>query len=80
MQAWVDYNTPASSYAAYCKRFEATPNVYCFDLAGYGTTQFTTSAPNVYQLAGFSDKTMELLQSLEVSPTALIDEINKIEI
>lgn len=78
MQAWIGHNTPQTAFGEYCKKFKANPKIYCFDLQGYGTSQFP--ADGIYQLAGFSDKTMELMQVLETDPGAMIAMINQIEL
>jgi 60 kDa SS-A/Ro ribonucleoprotein len=78
MQSWVGGYCPAAAYRAYCAKFKANPKIYCFDLQGYGTLQFPQE--NVYSLAGFSDKTMDLMSLLEKNPNALLQEIEKIEL
>ncbi|HXB12977.1 MAG TPA: TROVE domain-containing protein, partial [Bacteroidia bacterium] len=76
MQAWIGFRTPQDAYARYCKRLEANPKIYTFDLQGYGTMQFPQE--HVYSLAGFSEKTLDIMKSLETDPTALITKINEI--
>jgi hypothetical protein len=50
--------------------------VFSFDLAGYGTFQF--SERNVFCLAGFSDKALQMIKFLEADKNALIHEIEAI--
>jgi len=76
MQAWVGYNSPAEAYKAYCTKYKADPSIFCFDLQGYGTTQFPEK--HVYSLAGFSDKTMDLMKVLETDPQAMLAEVEAI--
>lgn len=76
MQAWMGYHTPAESYRQYAAKTGKRPRVFSFDLAGYGTLQFPE--PEVFALAGFSDKTMETLRFLESDKSALIREIEHI--
>ncbi|MEM7015062.1 MAG: TROVE domain-containing protein, partial [Verrucomicrobiota bacterium] len=78
MQAWVGYYTPAKTFAAYRKRTGDSPKVFTFDLAGYGTLQFPEK--DVYALAGFSDKTMDTLRFLEEDKSALLRQIETIEL
>jgi hypothetical protein len=78
MQAWIGHNTPQAAFGEYCKTYKASPKVYCFDLAGYGSMQFP--AEGIYQLAGFSDKTMDLMQALEKDPSAILTAINAVEL
>lgn len=76
MQAWVGYNCPLKAYRDYCARHKANPYIYCFDLAGHGTLQFKED--HVYQLSGFSDKTLDILGMLEKDKDAMISVIEKI--
>ena len=78
MQAWMNHWTPAKPFEAFVKRTGQRPRVYSFDLAGYGTLQFPQR--EVYALAGFSDKTMETMRFLESDKSALIREIEAIEL
>lgn len=78
MQAWVGYHTPAEALKRYVKRVGKRPRIFSFDLAGYGTLQFPQA--DVYALAGFSDKTMETLRLLEQDKTALLREIQRVEL
>ena len=78
MQAWMGYHTPAQSFEQYVARTGQRPRVFTFDLAGYGSLQFPE--PEVYALAGFSDKTMETLGFLERDKSALIREIERVEL
>lgn len=78
MQGWAGgYSTPDADLKAYNQRFGANPFIYSFDLAGYGTMQFSEN--RVFCLAGFSDKILTIMQSLEKDKQALIHEIEKIE-
>lgn len=77
MQAWVGYNAPLASYRNYCATKKAAPKIYCFDLCGYGSLQFPEE--HIFQLAGFSEKTLTLMGLLEKDPQALIKQINSIE-
>ena len=74
MQAWIGHDCPQTSYREYCRKTKADPNIYCFDLHGYGTIQFPQE--HVFSLAGFSEKTMDILSVLEQDPNAFIKLIN----
>jgi 60 kDa SS-A/Ro ribonucleoprotein len=78
MQAWVDYNAPIDVFDQYKKKYNCKPHVYSFDLAGYGTLQFPQE--QVYCLAGWSDKCLEVMGLLEKDRNALVHEIEKIEL
>jgi len=76
MQAWIGYYTPEAKFKEYRKRTGANPNVFCFDLAGYGTTQFP--ADKIYELSGFSDKSLSLMEKLKQDKNALVREIEAV--
>lgn len=79
MQGWAGGYSPANtSLKEYNKRLKADPRVYSFDLAGNGTMQFPER--NVYSIAGFSDKTFNVMKTLEQDRNALINTIKKVEI
>lgn len=68
MQAWIDRgwgssNVTKTSFKAYKDRTRANPNVFSFDLAGYGGLQFPED--RVYQLAGFSSRVFDIMESLK---------------
>ena len=66
------------TYEVYKKKHRADPKIFSFDLQGYGTLQFPE--PNIFCLAGFSDKTMETLKFLDSDKTALIRQIEAIKL
>lgn len=79
MQAWMGgYGTPDKAFKDYKKRTGATPNIFHFDLAGYGSMQFPQN--NVYEIAGFSDKAFDIMAMLEKDRKALIKEIEAIKL
>jgi len=78
MQAWIGHHTPAEPFARYAARVGKRPRVFTFDLAGHGTLQFPEAG--VHALAGFGDKTMETLRLLESDRSALLREIERIEL
>lgn len=78
MQGWIGHYAPTKSFSAYKKRTGANPFIYSFDLQGYGSMQFP--ANNVFCLAGFSDKVLDIMQLLETDRQALISEIEKVEL
>lgn len=77
MQGWVGYNAPTKPFNEYKTRKKANPFIYSFDLQGYGSMQFPEQ--NVFCLAGFSEKTFDVMKLLEQDRKALINEIKKIE-
>lgn len=78
MQGWIGGGAPSKTFAAYKKRTGANPFIYSFDLQGYGSMQFP--ANNVFCLAGFSDKVLNIMQLLETDRRALISEIEKVRL
>lgn len=76
MQGWIGGNAPTQSVAAYKKRTDANPYIYSFDLSGYGSLQFPEK--NVFALAGFSEKTFDLMQVLEQDRAALVHKIEAV--
>lgn len=78
MQGWMGYHAPTSDWIAYQKKYNCTTKIYSFDLAGLGTLQFPQA--NVFCLAGFSDKTMDILTKLEEDKNALVNEIEAVEL
>lgn len=77
MQGWMGHNAPVKTFEAYKRKFGADPKIFSFDLQGYGTLQFTQR--NIYCLAGFSDKTMDTLKWLDSGKSALLREIEAVE-
>ena len=75
-QGWVGFNAPTKEFEDYKKRREANPYVYSFDLAGYGSLQLPQQ--NVYEIAGFSDKVFNIIQTLEQDKQALIHKVEEI--
>ncbi len=78
MQGWIGHDAPTETFTAYKQRSGADPRVFSFDLAGYGTLQFPER--NVYCLAGFSDKALQTMRFLEEDKSALMREIEAIEL
>ena len=78
MQGWIGYNNPQSTFNSYCKMYSCRPKIYSFDLSGYGDMQFPEN--NVYCIAGFSQKTFELMGKLETDRNAMVKEIEKIRL
>lgn len=78
MQSWVGYFTPTRELAEYRKTVGVRPHVFSWDLAGYGTLQFPER--EVYALAGFSEKALDIIRLLEEDRDALVAEIEKVEL
>ena len=70
--------SPDKTFADYKRKYNCNPKVFSFDLAGYGSLMFPE--PNVYTLAGWSEKTLNIMQLLEQNKKALEMEIESIEI
>lgn len=78
MQGWIGHQAPTATFAAYRARHRADPKVFSFDLQGYGSLQFPQR--NVFCLAGFSDRALETLKRLDEDPSALLRQIEAIEL
>ncbi len=78
MQGWIGRDAPTAAFATYKQRTGADPHVFSFDLAGYGTLQFPER--NVSCLAGFSDKALQTMRFLEEDKSALLHEIEAINL
>lgn len=76
MQGWIGYDAPTRSLAAYNQKYSANPFIYSFDLNGYGSLQFPQ--PQVFAIAGFSEKVLDLFPALEEDKNALITKIESI--
>jgi hypothetical protein len=53
--------------------------LYLFDLAGYGQLPMRLAEPDVYLIAGWSDRVFDVLSAIDKGEDAL-DVINSIEI
>lgn len=78
MQGWMGGHAPVKTFETYKKKHGGDPKIFSFDLQGYGTLQFPER--NIYCLAGFSDKTMDTLKFLDSDKTALIRQIEAVEL
>jgi len=78
MQGWIGHTTPASEFNLYKKKFNCSPYVYSWDLAGLGTMQLPES--NVFALAGFSDKVFDIMKWLETDKNQLLKMIDDIQL
>lgn len=76
MQGWIGRDTPVGEFNEWKKRTGANPFVYSFDLKNYGSMMFPES--NVFCLAGYSDKTFDLISMLEKDKKAFVNEIKKV--
>ncbi len=76
MQGWMHGDGLRKAYGDYCIKYKADPRVYSFDLQGLGTVQFPQN--NIYCLAGFSDKTLELMGKLAAEPQAVLEEVRAV--
>ena len=83
MQAWIQNGcyckSPKAAYEWYKREYNA-PNCkfYSIDLAGYGTMQLPQ--PDVYCLAGFSEKIFDLMKHFECDKNALVSAINNVNL
>lgn len=77
MQVWQSYGGN-TSLERYKKKTGANPFVYSWDMAGYGSLQFPEN--RVATLAGWSEKTFEIMKLVETDKKALVNKINSIEL
>lgn len=78
MQNWVEGQTPVYNWDEYKKTMGIDPNIYSFDLNGYGTLQFPED--KVFCVAGWSEKVFDVMKVLEEDKNALIKKIDSIEL
>jgi len=78
MQGWIGFDAPGRELAMYATRTGTRPKIYSFDLSGLGTVQFP--ARDIFLLAGWSDRTLDVMGKLEQDPDALITEIEKVSL
>lgn len=78
MQGWIQRGySPAGTFESYKRSFNCNPFVYSFDLAGYGTVQYPES--KLFLMAGFSEKTFDVMKMLEADKNAMINEVEKVD-
>ena len=81
MQMWDStgrYKEFENSWKAY-KEMAPKAQLYLFDLAGYGQLPLRLASPDVYMIAGWSDRVFDVLSAIDKGEDAL-REIEKIEI
>lgn len=78
MQGWLNDHALKHSVTVYKQKFKIDPQIWSFDLSGYGTLQFPER--NVYCIAGFSEKIFDLMKKLCEDKNALINEINSVQL
>lgn len=79
MQSWGDYYSPKQAYEKYKQKYNVQNcKFYSIDLAGCGTLQLPQ--PDVYCLAGFSEKIFDLIKHFECDKNALISAINNVSL
>lgn len=78
MQGWIGYHTPTAEFNLYKGKYNANPHVYSFNLHDYGSLMFPE--PQVYALAGFSEKIFDIMKLLEQDKQALVNTINSVEL
>lgn len=67
-----------SSFQSYIKK-HGRPYIYSVDLTGYGTSMFRQS-DRLIQLFGYSSDIYEMVKTSEISPKAILAEIEKIKL
>ena len=81
MQMWDNtgrYKTFEDSWKKY-KKMAPESKLYLFDLAGYGQLPMRLAEPDVYMIAGWSDRVFDVLSAIDKGEDAL-SVINKIEV
>jgi len=78
MQTWTEYYHPGADLERYKKKYDANPFIYSWDINGYGQLAFPES--RVATLAGWSEKTFDIMKMVETDKKALIKKINDIEL
>ena len=81
MQMWDSsgrYKTFEDSWKKY-KRMAPEAKLYLFDLAGYGQSPMRLAEPDVYLIAGWSDRVFDVLSAIDQGEDAL-NVINKVDL
>jgi len=78
MQTWVGYYHPGAALGKYKTRTGANPFIYSWDMAGYGSLAFPEN--RVATLAGWSEKTFDIMKLVETDKKALVNKINSIDL
>lgn len=78
MQGWMGNSTPNLSVSNYRKKFDCNPQIYSWDLVGYGDMQFPES--QTYCMAGLSEKNLDMFVRLSADKHAMIKIINEVEL
>jgi hypothetical protein len=81
MQVW--HGNSVKGRTRYENAFGCKTWVHAFDLAGHGTSQLPVSETRKSRntmLAGFSEKVLEMLASVEQNPEILIDAIDEVSL
>lgn len=85
MQGWMEdsyiHNTRDTLQATYARWKQAhgcNPHLYMFDLNGYGETRMPQD--RVFLMAGFSEKSLELMKFLEEDKYALVNKIKNVQL
>ncbi|MEO1711955.1 MAG: TROVE domain-containing protein [Bacteroidota bacterium] len=73
MQLWDSRNVGGSLSKEWQKYKQMAPEakLYIFDLAGYGQAPLRLASPDVYLIAGWSDKVFEVMEALEKGQSSL---------
>jgi len=68
-----------AAWSDYKKNISPEAKLYIIDVAGYGNTPVSIMAPDVYYVAGWSDKVFDVLDAIENGSSA-IEEIRRIKL
>lgn len=77
-EAWDQQKVSESYLSAYRTKYKCNPYIFNFDLAGNGKMQFPEK--KTCSIAGFSDKTLDLMKILEEDKAALVKKIEEVAI
>lgn len=79
MQTWgtaVAGGDVRTAHKTWCKKMQCDPFIYTFDLSGYGTLSFPEN--KVLAIAGWSEKTLGIMEMLEQDRNALVNKIESV--
>jgi len=78
-ETYNDYSNPNGDFQKlwhqYLKEINPNTKLYLVDLAGYGTTVFPEGEKNVVCIAGWNEKLLDLIVSIEKEPIEIIKQI-----
>lgn len=64
----------------YLENINPKTYIYSIDLAGYGTTDIALDTPNIFKIAGWSERILDFIKIAETDKRTAVDTIDKINL